>query len=67
MRPQSNVRKFKLHRGRQARQGQPVPTQDDIADALAGDLLALADGDPRRIDHILRQLSSEETWNGTLA
>lgn len=67
MRPQTKVRKFRLHRGRQHRLTARTPSQEEIAAALSEDLLDLADGDPARVDRIIAILNREETWTGVTA
>jgi hypothetical protein len=41
-----------------------LSTQDAIAEALSEDLLALAGGDPARVDAILAALEKDGAWTG---
>lgn len=41
-----------------------TPTQDELAAALAEDLLALCDGNLDRINAVLAKLGTEEVWDG---
>ena len=42
----------------------PPPTQDEMIDALARDLLSLAGGDVDKVNAILQYLGTEEAWDG---
>lgn len=41
-----------------------TPTQDELAERLAADLLTLADNSLKRVDRIMELLTREETWDG---